>query len=141
MSVHGSCLLSLPAARVRGWLRLLLLCSLFSALHAPLGGWVLATFSQQVVVQVCTPQGMQWVALDDVDAGRPEGEHSEPTVTLQPCAWAASQSALPGPALTDGVLAGIFGGPVGCVLPDPPPSDHVSRVLLMSPMRAPPQVA
>lgn len=133
-------LMPLTAAGARRWLRALLLCALFSALHGTVGAWVVPSVSNGSAVQICTPQGMQWVGLGELagegDGGEPMGAAAS---ALQPCVWAAAHVAIgsaappsawvpePCPAVTPAQ-----------VQPHPPQSDHARRVLLMSAMRAPP---
>lgn len=126
--------------RQRGpWLRWVLLCTLFSALHGPLGAWVVSAVASGPVAEICTPNGLQWVALE----GAPAEEHPTdwPQGLAQPCAWAGAHVAMAAAAAID---MGV---------PHPPPATtlrlaslagdtrapgNADRVLLMSPMRAPP---
>lgn len=132
MSTHSHW--PLHPARVRHWLRLLWLCAVFSAVHAPLGAWVVSSVSDAPAVPICTPQGMQWVSLAE-DA--PQDEHQ--ASVLQPCVWAAAHVAI-SPPFVIGLTAAAPGSPPvpgnspGLAIP----SDLASRVLLMSAMRAPP---
>ncbi len=137
--MNTRCLLPLRPDVVRRWLRLLLLCSLFSALHAPIGAWVVSSISQQAVVQICTPQGLQWVGLDPAAADPAQPEPSGQAKPLQPCVWAAAQLAIAPPCSPDGRFPGAAAGDTPAwVMSLAPPSDHAQRVLLMSAMRAPP---
>jgi hypothetical protein len=134
-------LLPLQVNVVRRWLRTLLLCALFSALHGTLGAWVVSSINDGPVVQICTPQGMQWV-----DPGELSGEGSDPLEAadsaLQPCVWAGAHVAL-GAAVT---ASACRQEPCSAASPTrvqslAPRSDHARRVLLMSAMRAPPTEA
>lgn len=126
--------LLLSAARVRNWLRLLLLCSAFSAVHGPLGAWVVSSVSDGPAVQICTPQGLQWVSTSLDDS---EEEHQ--ASALQHCVWAAAHV-----AITPPVTSALTAAPPGCPPVAGPdrgmdaPNDLATRVLLMSAMRAPP---
>ena len=135
--MHARSLRSLHTARVRHWLRLLLLCSVFSAVHMPLGAWVVSTLSAEPVVQICTPQGPQWVSLSAEGEGE-EGS-AEQAAALQPCVWAAAHVAISPPAWR-GVIAAVSGcSAVPCCRRwAAAPDDLIWRVLLMSAMRAPP---
>lgn len=132
-------LLDMTAARARRWLRMLLLCSLFAALHGTLGAWTVSALNPEGAVQICTPQGLQWVALDQ-DATADGKEDAVPAGGSQVCVWAGAQV-----AMTPGLNTAS--------LPVPPPvfrgsgrsqasglqlAEHAQRVLLMSAMRAPP---
>lgn len=128
----------LHTARVRHWLRWLLLCSVFSAVHVPLGAWVVSSISAQPVVQICTPQGLQWVGLSAGEEGEEgTGDH---TAALQPCVWSAVHVAISPPAwLGWGVAAPGCATVLSCHgLGASAPDDLIWRVLLMSAMRAPP---
>ncbi len=128
----------LRPARVRHWLRWLLACALFSALHSPVGAWVVSTIGHGPVVQVCTPQGMQWVQLDELGS---KGQLDDTLLATaqQPCVWTAAHSALE-PLESGAVPGDLAAGQVYCqrACQAPPPNDHAQRVLLMSAMRAPP---
>lgn len=129
-----------PFTRYRGlWLRWVLLCTLFSALHGLLGAWVVPAVASGPVAEICTPNGLQWVALD----GAPAEEHPTdwPQGLAQPCAWASAHVAMAAavgsdngaphsPPATNLRLAGVA--------PDTRASGNADRVLLMAPMRAPP---
>ncbi|MCU0926284.1 MAG: hypothetical protein MUF44_09670 [Hydrogenophaga sp.] len=127
--------LPLCTARVRHWLRLLLLCSVFSAVHGPLGAWVVSSVSEGSAVQICTPQGMQWVSVSSND---PEAEHQ--VAAFSPCVWASAHVAFSPPvghglvALAPGYLARVAGPDRSAPMAD----ERSRRVLLMSAMRAPP---
>ena len=131
---------SIAARRHVWWLRWVLLCSVFAATHGLLGALVVPNVAEGPVVEICTPNGLQWVALGDDQGGDPPG--NSPHGKAQPCAWAMAHVAVP-PG---------FGGPVGhgvhawqasgglafnldaqAHLPG-----NAARVLLMAPMRAPP---
>ena len=130
---------SAPAlnASARRWLRGVLLCTLFAALHGTLGAWVVPLIAGEPTVQICTPQGMQWVALDE-GAGAAE-DHPDGALTPV-CAWAGAYVAVaPGldagypPTSVPVLLAPGLLQVCGMHLPD-----NILRVLLMSAMRAPP---
>lgn len=116
---------------------------LFSALQGLLGAWVVSALAapSQRVVEVCTPQGLQWRVLDATDAGQPQAPSDWPQGLAKPCAWSAAHSAL-------GAWGGWErGGWCGANHPVPCPlglervlhlPDTAQRVLLMSAMRAPP---
>lgn len=131
-------LLRMPATQVRRWLRLLWLCALFSALHGTLGAWVVPVWAGQAAVQICTPQGMQWVVLDEHAPDAP----AEPAAPgwVQPCVWACAHLALVSqpPALRHGAPQPADRLCMGRQSTNPP-SDRAERVLLMAPMRAPPR--
>lgn len=126
----------------RAWLRLLLVATLFAAVHGLVGAWVVSALATpgQAVVEVCTPNGLQWVSLDGV--ADTEGPADGPQGLAQPCVWAASLTAqLPGgvqpvamawahTVANPGLLSGW-----DAVLRQPGTAE---QVLLMSPMRAPP---
>ncbi|MEY4980328.1 MAG: hypothetical protein RLZZ352_2598 [Pseudomonadota bacterium] len=129
--------LYLPAALVRRCLRWLLLCVAFAALHNTLGAWVVQAWSGQTAVEICTPQGMQWVALDEhapLDPTDPAAQG-----LAQPCVWASAHLTLlaQAPALHHGAPLPVDRLRMGRQ-PLDPPSDRAERVLLMAPMRAPP---
>lgn len=130
--------LSMSTLQVRRWLHLLWLCALFSALHGTLGAWVVTAWSGQTAVEICTPQGMQWVALDEHAPGAPADSAAQGLA--QPCVWASAHLALLAqpPALHPGAPQ-----PAERLRMDrqafDPPSDRAERVLLMAPMRAPPR--
>lgn len=141
-------------AHRRAWLRLLLLATLWSSVQGLLGWWVVQSTAKpgQTVVEVCTPNGMQWVALDgstgfsesaDPTAPAVPTPMSAPAGAQSPCVWAAAGFSLPaGPSV------------VWAALPQPVPAhgwaawrgadvtpDTMDRVLLMAPMRGPPALA
>ena len=132
---HRSC--EVRRRGVRLWLRMLLLCMLFSAVHVTLGAWVVKSVADgQPVVQLCTAQGVRWVVLETGDS---DEERESAGQLMAPCAWANAHVAM--------------GVPPGAVLKlaaqstrvaDLPPmeegqrSGRVQRVLLMSAMRGPP---
>lgn len=123
-------------ARARHWLRLLLLCSVFSAVHVPLGAWVVSSVSDGPAVQICTSQGTQWIGLSAGEAEEGAGDHA---AALQSCVWAAAHVAISPPAWR-GVTAAVRGvTTVPCLDRGVSAPDHlIWRVLLMSAMRAPP---
>lgn len=134
MKTHTPRLLPLRAACVKHWLRLLLLCSVFSAVHVPLGAWVVAAVSDGPTVQICTPQGLQWVSLTP---GDPQPEHQ--ALAQQPCVWAGAHVAINPPTGTGLTAAAPAYTPVvGLGRGAAAPTDRVRCVLLMSAMRAPP---
>ncbi len=132
-----------PSAGRAGWLRILLACMLFSALHGVLGAWVVPAVASEPLVEICTPSGMQWVALDSVPGS--EGPADWPQGLAKPCMWAMAHMAMPLAPCADGKAS------------FPPPMDGLpmavagtgvismagsaARVLLMAPMRAPPRSA
>lgn len=124
-------------ARARHWLRLLLLCSVFSAVHMPLGAWVVSSIGAEPAVQICTLQGPQWVCL--TAEGEGEEGSAEHAAAPQPCVWAAAHVAI-SPPVWRGLIAAVRGVATvpcrdrGVSAPD----DLIWRVLLMSAMRAPP---
>ncbi|MDO9571689.1 MAG: hypothetical protein Q7J58_20260 [Hydrogenophaga sp.] len=128
-------LLPMPVAQVRRWLHLLWLCTLFSALHGTLGAWVVPVWSGQAAVEICTPQGMQWVALEN---SAPGGE-SDLEGLAQPCVWSSAHTAMVWAPPLLRLRAPGHTSPLdqGDVRPGPH-SDSAERVLLMSAMRAPP---
>lgn len=121
------------------WARVVLLCTVFSALHGWLGAWVVPAVASGPVAEICTPNGLQWVALD----GTPADEHPAdwPKGLAQPCAWTSAHAAM---------TPGWEGGGVSVCAPpviplalanggaDPQLRGNAERVLLMAPMRAPP---
>lgn len=132
-------LLPLSAVSAQRWLRVLLLCALFSALHGTVGAWVVKAISAEPAVQVCTPHGPQWISLGERSEGGDGVPHGAASA-LQPCVWAAAHVAI-GTAITAPAWA-VDSCPVATptrVPPLPPQSDHARRVLLMSAMRAPPR--
>ena len=122
----------------RRWLHLLWLCTVFSALHGLLGAWVVPAVASGPVAEICTPTGMQWVALDDA----PAPDKSWPQGLAQPCVWAMAHVATP-PTPYPGQRAPVWnhepelrlshGNQWAARLPA-----TAERVLLMAPMRAPP---
>lgn len=128
------------ATSVQRWLRALLVCTVFAALQGTLGAWVVPAVSGSPAVQVCTPHGLQWVALELVDGDVGDGEDGSAGTLKQPCVWAAAHTALTATSVTPTWL----GAPSSAVTPPMrgspslPASDRVWRVLLMSAMRAPP---
>lgn len=132
------------AASVQRWLRALLVCTVFAALQGTLGAWVVPAVSGSPAVEVCTPQGMQWVVLEaGAEAGNPsEGEGSNPsTGSGVPCAWAAARVSVPPRASS---LETPLHHPAPLMRPSPAldsgplARSGIERVLLMAPMRAPP---
>ena len=124
-----------------GWLRMLLACMLFSALHGVLGAWVVPAVVDGDVAEICTPTGMQWVRVADGQAA-PDGNPAQswPQGLAKPCVWAAAFAAAPPPLQ----LVAFMRLPIAAVPIGPAPqaiwSDTVARVLLMSAMRGPPLV-
>lgn len=130
---------SLSPARARHWLRGVLLCMLFASLHSTVGAWLVPAISQAPVVQVCTSQGMQWVAIDEA----PEDGAPVP-IQNHACVWAAAHVALTetqppvhGQSSWDSASRHTA-APCAAA---PPRCDHAWRVLLSSAMRAPPVCA
>ncbi len=132
-------LLPLKATGVRHWLRALLVCALFSALHGTVGAWVVPVLSSQGAVQICTPHGLQWVALEP-DAGADGKEDDVPAGWSQVCVWAGAQVVMT-PGLNTASLPvspPIFQGSGRQHVSALHLAEHAQRVLLMSAMRAPP---
>ncbi len=129
---------SAPAlnASARRWLRGVLLCTLFAALHGTLGAWVVPLIASEPTVQICTPQGLQWVALED--AG---GAEELPAGALTSvCVWAGAHVAV-APGLDAGyppTSVPVLLAPGLLQVCGMHPPDNILRVLLMSAMRAPP---
>lgn len=129
-----------PTQRRRLWLRWVLLCAAFSALHGLLGAWVVPAVAQGPVAEICTPNGLQWVALDEAL----NGEHPTdwPQGLAKPCLWASAHAAVP-PRFWPGwggmglQLATIGGGALPGTRQTHLPG-NAERVLLTAPMRAPP---
>ena len=141
-----------PLAHCQWWLRWLLACLVFSALHGLLGAWVVPAVASGPVTEICTPTGMQWVAQDDAptaastlaDPAQPANPAGKgwPQGLAQPCVWAMAHVA------TLQQPVSVQPTP-GCLPPPPIPWACASqraarlpataeRVLLMAPMRAPP---
>ncbi len=135
---------TLPLASRRRWLFTLLVCLAFSAMHGLLGAWVVPAVASGPVFEVCTPQGVQWVLMDDTESSRLGGQTPAkpvPQGLAQPCVWAMAHVAVPPVPLAPILVAAeirfiapprtsnrwTLAGPGNAV-----------RVLLMSPMRAPP---
>lgn len=122
------------------WLRWVLLCTVFSALHGVLGAWVVPVVASEPLVEICTPSGMQWVALETSSGGNSPNDW--PQGLAKPCVWASANTPAP-PVLGDALLAGMLLRTQGT---DPIPiaamsaglPSNAERVLLMAPMRAPP---
>jgi hypothetical protein len=134
---------NLPLAHRQRWLRCLLACVAFSALHGLLGAWVVPAVADGPVVEICTPNGMQWVALDGAPSGTTgPADPDWPQGLSQPCAWAMAHVATP-PTPLSGQRA-----LVGDHEPMVRRADDkqwaarlpatADRVLMMAPMRAPP---
>lgn len=121
----------------RLWLRMLLLCMLFSAVHVTLGAWVVKSVADgQPVVQLCTSQGVQWVVQE---AGDSEEEHESAGQLMAPCAWANAHVAMGAPPGAVLKLAAQDRQVVDLPqMEEGQPSGRVQRVLLMSAMRGPP---
>ena len=122
------------------WLRWVLLCTAFSALHGLLGAWVVPAVVPGTVTEICTPHGLQWVAVDSA----PSDDHPAPWPKglAQPCVWASAHVSVPlGLGGEGGVGATVWPplpGPLPRWAAQSPVPDNAWRVLLMSPMRAPP---
>jgi hypothetical protein len=116
----------------------------FSAVHGWLGALVVPALTDGPVAEICTPQGVQWVALNAVGTAVPDGggQPEWPQGLAKPCAWSMAHVTVPLPPLAE-----------GCVLPHQAPvqqgqgwshtpgehgHDLPVRVLLMAAMRAPP---
>lgn len=131
-------------------IRWLVLSMLFSALQGVLGAWVVSWIAGGApVAEICTPQGLQWVRLDAMvqapDAVTRAGtDDNGAPGTEKSCVWALAHVSLPpiprlglvrvAPAEGPGVLSGL-------AVTRPHGQDGPVRVLLMSPMRAPPAAA
>lgn len=134
---------NLPLAHCQRWLRCLLACVAFSALHGLLGAWVVPAVASGPVFEVCTPQGLQWVLLDDADSsllGGSAGTQPLPQGLAKPCVWAAAWVGAPPAAAT---VRGALTLPLSASVPlwsvgELVTVDTMQRVLLMAPMRAPP---
>ena len=136
--MNSQTLLPLKATGVRHWLRALLVCALFSALHGTVGAWVVPALGSQGAVQICTPHGLQWVGLEDVAPG--DGDQPASTDRLlQPCAWSTAHVAIASPLPRLRIFVPSVSAAQRKQWEAPwPPNDHAQRVLLMSAMRAPP---
>lgn len=124
-----------PAAK--RWLRFLVVCLFFSAIHVALGAWVVAAMAgNRMAVQVCTPLGVQWVLEKAGDSG---GEKGGDAALVKPCVWAGAHAALASAPSFGFKLAErerrLSGPPQ---MEEGQPSGRVQRVLLMSSMRGPP---
>ncbi len=133
------------AAAGRGWLRLLLAALLFSAAKGWLGALFVASVAAGPVTQICTSAGMQWVALEAVtsqDDTRSDAEDASAlAVGLQgACVWAMALAALPEspPVVQVALQPSAWGEAPRPVDVQPPLAPASERVLLSSPMRAPP---
>lgn len=134
-----------PRSRMRTpWLRWVLLCMAFSALHGLLGAWVVSAIAGGQVVEICTPNGMQWVAVDaaPTDLGSNPVVPDRPQGLSQPCVWAMAHVATP-PLPCAGQCVPEWDQAPMARLPHPGKGaahlpTTVERVLLMAPMRAPP---
>ena len=128
------------AHRRSPWLRWLLVCTAFSALHGLLGAWIVPAVARGPVAEVCTPNGLQWVALEEDPAGQPPTDW--PRGLAQPCVWASAHAVVPlglgGEGLAGAVAWSLPPGPSPGVLVQSHVPGNAARVLLMSPMRAPP---
>lgn len=127
-------------------MRLLLACTLFSALQGLAGAWVVSSLAHGPVVEVCTPLGMQWVTVEsletDAEAPGPD-DLLWPQGLAKPCAWAMAHLVVPSgvdrvrEAVPQPRPAVASAPRIAWVAPVP---DTVDRVLLNAPMRAPPAV-
>ncbi len=140
MSISGRHVVPGPTTSADGmvWLRMLLVCMLFSALHGVLGAWVVPAVADGDVAEICTPTGMQWVRVADGQAA-PDGNSSQPWPEglAKPCVWAAALASVPPPLHLAVFMRLPIAAPAGPA-PQAIWSDTVARVLLMSAMRAPP---
>lgn len=132
----------------RWWLIALLLAMAFSALQGLLGAAaVTALTGGGPVVEVCTPQGMQWMPLAEVSRGHPADPDPDPSAPpgprglAQPCAWVLAHVSVP-PAPQNDERRPLLAPPrrvehrpdaLVHLLPD-----DSGRILLNAPMRAPP---
>jgi hypothetical protein len=117
-----------------------LLCSVFAATHGLLGALVVPAVAAGPVVEICTPNGLQWVSLGDAQGGEPPA--NSPHGMAQPCVWAMAHLAVP-PGMEGRVALPGWANP-----PEASPmgggewvgrlAATAARVLLMAPMRAPP---
>lgn len=112
---------------------------LFVALQSLVGALVVSTLAQGPVTEVCTPQGMQWVAME----AEPETDDSpaHPQVLASTCVWSMAHVAVPVDApgkLPAHAVAAPQAVPSLYGLAVTYSSDRTGRVLLMAPMRAPP---
>lgn len=126
----------------RAWLRLLLAGLLWSSLQGLLG-WVVVQStvqSGQSLVQVCTPNGMQWLAQDDAPGPVPSPSSDTTLGLIQPCVWASAGLSLPPNPQWPVQATPPLPEPLHWAWRDRAPRtpDTVARVLLMAPMRAPP---
>ncbi len=124
-----------PAVQL--WLRIMVLCTLFAATHGVLGAWVVqGVAGDRPVVQLCTSQGVQWVALD---AEARDDQSDAAGVSGKPCVWAGAHVAMAstlGPGFKQALSERWF-----FALPqieEGRACGRVQRVLLMSSMRGPP---
>lgn len=120
----------------------MLACTLFSALHGLLGAWVVPAVAPGPVTEICTPSGMQWVAVDADASSYPGGSLPDgPQGLAKPCVWAMAHVAVPpglgGEGGGDTPLRPVSLGPLPGLGVHHLPG-NAARVLLMAPMRAPP---
>lgn len=124
------------------WLRWVLLCMAFSALHGVLGAWVVPAVASGPVVEICTPSGMQWVAVDGAPTDPSPVDPDWPQGLAKPCVWAMAHVAtLPTPCAGQRLLVWDQ-APMARLPHGSQRASHLPAtaewVLLMAPMRAPP---
>lgn len=119
-------------SRARWW-QVVLLALVFASLHSGLTAAWAAWQGQTLWVQVCTAEGMRWVAGDD-------SQQETPAVLKQGCVWMSAALAIPSPPPVQmhWALRVAHPAPIAAVHREPP-LDTPRRVLLMAPMRAPPE--
>lgn len=115
----------------RGW-QWVVLTLVFASLHTGLTAAWAAWQGQTPWVQVCTAEGMRWVAGDN-------SQQETPAVLKQGCVWMSTALAIPSPPPTQLRLALRVAHPAPIKTAHREPTlDTPRRVLLMAPMRAPP---
>lgn len=114
--------------------QVVLLALLFASLHSGLTSAWAAWQGQTPWVQICTTDGMRWVAGDDT-------RQESPAVLKAGCVWSQAGTALP-PLATPLAPTRPSATQTGAswVVHDPPAGDTPTRVLLMAAMRAPPDI-
>jgi len=125
---------------VRAGLHLLWLVMLGVACRGLLGAWIVPWLTDAPRVQICTPQGMQWLVLGEVQPGEdlPDPGDHPPCLgaTLHAAVW---PSPMPVPRPWGGARTPVR-GPHAEAAEARHLWDHARRVLLMAVMRAPPRV-
>lgn len=126
------------AGGARLW-RVVLLALAFAALHSGLVSAWAAWRGQAPWVQICTAEGMRWVATNNTSNPQDSGPE-KPAVLQQGCLWAHATLALPAePPRLNAARAAATCAPPLWVAHESPPPDTPTRVLLMAAMRAPPR--